>query len=125
MKKLHLLKKAEFNSTATSGSGAESSGDNRKKKSTESSKSNGEKAQELIDTTVELANDAANIYSNPTNAYNYYSAFKHVYKIIKASGEVYADQMSSTGSVTYTGTAGNPITIKDPEKGKGSKKKGK
>ena len=96
-----------------------------RKKSTESSKSNGEKAQELIDTTVELANDAANIYSNPTNAYNYYSALKHLYKIITASDEVYGEQMSSTDSVTYTGTAGNPITIKNPKKGKGSNKKGK
>ena len=66
----------------------------------------------------------ANIAKNPTNAYNYYSAARNAYKLVYASGEAYQEQMSATGSVTYTGTAGIPITIKNTEKGKGNNKKG-
>lgn len=118
MKKLHLIKKEQF----TSCTGMESGGDNKKNTT---GNSNNEKIQEIIDATVNLGNDIANIYGNPKNLYNYYSALKHTYKLIKANGEMYEEQMSATGSVTYTGTAGNPITIKDPEKGKDNNKKGK
>lgn len=54
------------------------------------------------------------------NVYNYYSAARNAYKLIYASGEAYQEQMSATGSVTYTGTAGIPITVKGSQKGQES-----
>jgi hypothetical protein len=122
MRKLHLLKNAEFDPATENGAG--SGKGNNNKKNNEDPKSNLEKLQDGIDAATGLLNDVANIAKNPTNAYNYYSAARNAYKLVYASGEAYQEQMSATGSVTYTGTAGIPITIKNTEKGKGNNKKG-
>ncbi len=124
MRKLHLLKNAEFDPATENGAGS-GKANNDKKKNSGDSKSNFEKLQDGIDAATGLLNNVANIAKDPTNAYNYYSAARNAYKLIYASGEAYQEQMSANGSVTYTGTAGIPITIKNSQKGKDSNKKGK
>ena len=100
-------------------------GSDDKNKTTGNSKNKGEKLQDGIDAAVGLVNDVANIVQNPMNVYNYYSAARNAYKLIYASGEAYQEQMSATGSVTYTGTAGIPITVKGSQRGQGSNEKAK
>lgn len=95
-------------------------GSDDKNQTTGNSKNKGEKLQDGIDAAVGLVNDVANIVQNPMSVYNYYSAARNAYKLIYASGEAYQEQMSATGSVTYTGTAGIPITVKGSQRGQGS-----
>lgn len=124
MRKLHLLKNAEFDPVAENCS-ITGNGSDDKNKTTGNSKNKGEKLQDGIDAAVGLVNDVVNIVQNPMNVYNYYSAARNAYKLIYASGEAYQEQMSATGSVTYTGTAGIPITVKGSQRGQGSNEQAK